>query len=73
MLLADYQQTGHEGEVIRYLRAAPCSKDYSEKSLKHSSAAFRSSVFYFKIIVLSGTVVVKKVCSELVCDEEWRF
>ena len=31
MLLADYQQTGHEGEVIRYLRAAPCSKNYSEK------------------------------------------
>jgi hypothetical protein len=35
MLLADYQQTGHEGEVIRYLRAAPRSKNYSEKSLKH--------------------------------------
>jgi hypothetical protein len=37
MLLADYQQTGHEGEVIRYPRAAPCSKNYSEKSLKRYS------------------------------------
>jgi len=35
------------------------AKTIRKKRLKHYSAAFRSSVFHFIMIVLSGTVVVK--------------
>jgi len=35
MMLADYQKSGHEGEAIPYLRKFLCSKNYSEKRLKH--------------------------------------
>jgi hypothetical protein len=37
MLLADYQQTGHEGEVIRYVRAARAEKTYSGKNVSSTS------------------------------------
>jgi len=36
VVLADYQETGHEGEVTHSLRAAPCRESiFGKKRLKH--------------------------------------